>query len=196
MGGAHRRILGALLILGWIPIAYSLLVSWPSTQVPQYLALADHLKLEAKKFDKQNPGSSAAAEVAKSLAQFDRWKQNPGELETLLWRDWLLNLVQLVLGITAGVLLVLRRRTWTIFGTIVSVWYLYEHNLSPIYGIFLRGAASVSDIADRIAVMSKSPGLFASVVHFDLVLPLLCLWTLFMAAFSLLVRRGGHAAAA
>lgn len=196
MGSTHSRLLAVLLILGWLPISYSLLESWPPTQVPHYLALADSLKVEAEKFDKQSPGSTAAADVASSIAQFEEWKRNPSELETLLWHRWLLDLAQLVLGVAAGALLMLKKRIWTVLAVIVSLWYLYEHNLSPIYGVFLRGATSVSDVASRLVIMSKSPGLLVSIVHFDLLLPLLCLWALVVAGFSVLMGRGKYAATA
>lgn len=193
MSGRHKYVLGVVLILGWIPLAYSLFASWPPSQVPYYLALGDEMKRQVQKFDNQTGGSAVAAEMREYFAQIERWKVRPDELEGLLWRRWALDLAQTLLGLAAGVLLLAQRRVWTVFGVVASAWYLFEHHLTPIYGIFIRDTSSLYEVANRVAVMAKHPGTFASVLHYDLLLPLICLWTLVFAVLRLV---SGHRARA
>jgi len=173
-------------------MAYSLIASWPPNQLPNYLKLGDGLKIEAEKFDRSTPSGAAAAEVQHSLAQFERWKSNPRELEQLLWRQWVLDLGLILVGVVGAALLLARRRQWIALGFVAAVWYLSEHHLAPIYGIFLRGTTSAADVLGRVEVVAKSPGLLASVLHYDLVVPLLCLWVLMAACLSLMPSREVH----
>jgi hypothetical protein len=81
---------------------------------------------------------------------------------------------------------------WPVVGAVVALWYLSEHYFAPIYGIFLRGTSSFAEIADRIEVVAKSPGILASILYYDLLMPLVCLWVLAFAVLAFVPGRGAY----
>jgi hypothetical protein len=180
----HWKGLASAWLLGWLAIAYSITQMWPPSVAPHYIAVADSLKLEVEKFDKQTGVKSAATDAAGAIAEAERWKADPDELMARLWRQWAIQLVLFVLAVGGGLLLFAGKPYWEILCSASAAWYLSDHYFAPVYGIFFSGMSSFSEVLARIEIMARPTVAFAALVVYDVLIPIVCICMLACAAQS------------
>jgi hypothetical protein len=161
--------------VAWVPLATSLL-PLPSGRAQLAIIEGEKLTLKIKTERLAPPNSPAAKALAEHEARIERWKRDPSDLERQYWTSWIFALVQLALGLAGSILLLLQHRAWIAFGLISAVWYLLGH-----FGFFVSGILSLSDLIARIKALSVLPSSLLTVFHFELLLPLLCIWVLVTA---------------
>lgn len=192
MSTTARTLLGYALLAAWLTLATSL---WPlPPQKTEFfvadtkLTLADTPRVDCEKRD----GSS----WNESRCQLETWVNDPSDLETTFWAEWIVNLIVMALGIGASLMMRRGTRLWGLAVLLTSLIYLWRQSFPvAIYNLLFREVASFEQFTARLGIYAKHPGVSLTMLYYDFLMPLLLITACVLAVRSFKQRPNAQSAA-